>query len=358
MNQIGTTTVVTPDVENSSVLAVTSLDPYQFRRGLKSENELYKLRRTSRGRHLVEYHRKQNELITSLLKPMETHTEEAKAEETKARLPVRIAVWSSLVANVTLSGLQLYAAITSGSLSFLATALDSVFDPASNVALYWLHKKSQRLDLRKWPVGGVRLETVGNIVYSFLMAAVNLVIIVESLQDIFSHKADDPLKAFYLPAVISVAIALGTKLALFFYCFSIRKHSSQVQVLWEDHRNDLFINGFGLLMSIGGSKWAWWLDPSGGLIVRFAIIVHPRLIILVHNLPFVHRSVLAPFSHGLGQYTASFPCSSVDPRQKSSLGWSSTTLPPSVRTSSALILFELTTVGLIILWKSTSSWTL
>jgi hypothetical protein len=68
--------------------------------------------------------------------------------------------------------------------------------------------------------------------------------------------------------------------------------------------------------------------------------------------------VLAPFSHGLGQYTASFPCSSVDPRQKSSLGWSSTTLPPSVRTSSALILFELTTVGLIILWKSTSSWTL
>jgi hypothetical protein len=28
-------------------------------------------------------------------------------------------------------------------------------------------------------------------------------------------------------------------------------------MLWEDHRNDLFINGFGLLMSAGGSKLAW-----------------------------------------------------------------------------------------------------
>jgi len=37
---------------------------------------------------------------------------------------------------------------------------------------------------------------------------------------------------------------------LFLYCFTIRKHSSQVQVLWEDHRNDLFINGFGALNNI------------------------------------------------------------------------------------------------------------
>ena len=35
------------------------------------------------------------------------------------------------------------------------------------------------------------------------------------------------------------------KLLLFFYCMSFRRASSQVEVLWEDHRNDLFINGFG-----------------------------------------------------------------------------------------------------------------
>lgn len=41
-------------------------------------------------------------------------------------------------------------------------------------------------------------------------------------------------------------MCLGIKLLLFLYCLSLRKRSSQVQVLWEDHRNDLWINGFGM----------------------------------------------------------------------------------------------------------------
>jgi hypothetical protein len=32
---------------------------------------------------------------------------------------------------------------------------------------------------------------------------------------------------------------------LFLYCLALRKKSSQVHILWEDHRNDLFINSFG-----------------------------------------------------------------------------------------------------------------
>ena len=38
---------------------------------------------------------------------------------------------------------------------------------------------------------------------------------------------------------------IGVKFLLFLYCFAARKGSSQVQMLWEDHRNDLFVNGFG-----------------------------------------------------------------------------------------------------------------
>jgi hypothetical protein len=35
------------------------------------------------------------------------------------------------------------------------------------------------------------------------------------------------------------------KFVLFIYCIPLRKSSSQVEVLWEDHRNDLWINTFG-----------------------------------------------------------------------------------------------------------------
>lgn len=60
---------------------------------------------------------------------------------------------------------------------------------------------------------------------------------------------------------------------LFILCYPFRKNSSQVAVLWEDHRNDLWINTFGMsvilsvaflvwsflgiLMSTGGSKLRW-----------------------------------------------------------------------------------------------------
>jgi hypothetical protein len=91
-------------------------------------------------------------------------------------------VWASLIANLSLCVLQcestcwrihravahpclVYAAISSLSLSLLATGIDSVFDIGSNVLLMWVHWQASRLDMNKWPVGGSRLETIGNIVY-------------------------------------------------------------------------------------------------------------------------------------------------------------------------------------------------
>ena len=66
----------------------------------------------------------------------------------------------------------MYAAISSLSLSLLATGIDSVFDIGSNVLLFWLHRKAERLDVNRWPVGGARLETIGNIVYGMSILSV------------------------------------------------------------------------------------------------------------------------------------------------------------------------------------------
>lgn len=94
------------------------------------------------------------------------------------------------------------------------------------------------------------------------MAAVNLVVIVESFVNVVTHK-NGGLKDFHLPSIVAVGAALGefysflsgpsllklirlgVKFILFLYCYSLRGKSSQVHVLWEDHRNDLWLNGFG-----------------------------------------------------------------------------------------------------------------
>ncbi|KAF8707635.1 CDF-like metal transporter, partial [Rhizoctonia solani] len=259
------------DVEIRSALSGSS-DPYSFRSALKSDHELSELRKRSKAGKVVEkYQRGQNDLISSLLKPMEAHTAEAKEAEAEDRLPVRIAVWASLLSNIALSALQLYAAISSGSLSLLATCIDSVFDPGSNLILYWLHKKASKLDTNKWPVGGSRLETIGNISYGALMAAVNLVILVESVRALVDHGGEET-NDLHIPSIIAVATAFGVKFALFLYCYALRNSSSQVRMLWEDHRNDLFINGFGILTSAGGAKLKWWLDPAGALIIALGVM--------------------------------------------------------------------------------------
>ena len=41
--------------------------------------------------------------------------------------------------------------------------------------------------------------------------------------------------------------------------------------MWQDHRNDLLINGFGILTSVGGSKLVWWLDPMGAIILSVLV---------------------------------------------------------------------------------------
>jgi len=102
------------------------------------------------------------------------------------------------------------------------------------------------------------------------MASVNFVVIVESARGLIT-KEDHA--EFHLPSIIAVGAALAVKFALFWYCFSLRKKSSQVMMLWEDHRNDLFINGFGILMSTGGSKFRWYLDPLGAIIIALGVII-------------------------------------------------------------------------------------
>ncbi|KAG8894630.1 hypothetical protein FRC01_012866, partial [Tulasnella sp. 417] len=245
-------------------------DPYRLRDALKTDAELAELRNRRRtGKQIEQYHRGQNELIGQLLKPLEEHTSDAREAEENAKLPVKIAIYASFIANLALCVLQIYATATSGSLAILAAGIDSFFDIGANFILGWFHRKSTRLDSNKWPVGGSRLETIGNIIYGSVMASVNLVVVVECIRNmISSHEGVD----FKIVPLINVASALAVKFGLFLYCFALRNSSSQVRMLWEDHRNDLFVNGFAVLMYAGGAKLAWWLDPAGGLIIAVAII--------------------------------------------------------------------------------------
>lgn len=78
-----------------------------------------------KGKKIANFYATQNELISGLLKPLATHTADAEAEADRHALKVKIAINASLVANVLLAILQLYAAISSLSLALFASCIDA-----------------------------------------------------------------------------------------------------------------------------------------------------------------------------------------------------------------------------------------
>ncbi|KAK0626599.1 cation efflux family-domain-containing protein [Immersiella caudata] len=226
-------------------------------------------RRVNQARRVHGFYEAQNETIERLLKSVEEHRAEARQEQGEDHLKFQIAVWGSLLANILLTILQLYAAISSGSLSLFTTMADAIFDPLSNVTLILTNRAVKRVDPRRFPSGKARLETVGNITFCFIMIAVSLIIIAFGAKDLSEYQTE--LKPFHLPSVIAVCVAFGTKFSLFLYTWSIRNKYSQVRILWQDHRNDLLINGLGILTSVGGAKLIWWLDPAGAIVLSVLI---------------------------------------------------------------------------------------
>jgi len=207
------------------------------------------------------------------LKPIEEHRREAKDERGDTRVRYLIAVHGSFAANIILAILQLYGATSSGSLSLFATMADSIFDPCSNLLLILSHRAVNRVDPNRFPSGKARLENAGNIVFCFLMCTVSMILIALSAQSLATHNDTEELNKLHLPSIIAVCVAFLTKFLLFLYCWGLRSVYSQVRILWEDHRNDLLINGFGILTSVGGSKLRWWLDPVGAIVLSLLILV-------------------------------------------------------------------------------------
>jgi len=246
-------------------------DPLELRSKIITDDQLDGLRHRKKGKKIASFYTAQNDHIQDLLKPLATLSAEGEQEVLDNAFKVKLAVNLSFFFNICLAILQLYAAISSLSLALFASCIDAVFDPFANLILWLAHRASDRAEENKWPVRGSRFETIGNIVYGSIMGGVNVILIVEAIQEFVTHKGDE-LKTFHLTSIIAVAAAFLTKLALFLYCYAIRKQSSQVQVLWEDHRNDLLTNGFGILTAAGGSKLAWWIDPMGATIIALCII--------------------------------------------------------------------------------------
>ncbi|CAG8544349.1 1085_t:CDS:2 [Ambispora leptoticha] len=244
---------------NTLLARSPSLDPSYLQTRRKSDEEIKK-----KGKKVQAFYRDQNDLIDNLITPINSLE-----QREPYNLKVKIAVNGSMLVNILLFGLQLYAAIVSSSLSLFATMADSFMDILSNGTLVYTTRAASKKDLVNYPSGKARMETTGIIIFSTLMSTLSLQIIIESIKSLTGATHTRPHLTFW--PILCVAVALGAKFCLFLYCYTCRKYPSAA-ILMLDHRNDMIINSFGLTMSLLGDYIVWWLDSVGAILVAIVIL--------------------------------------------------------------------------------------
>lgn len=222
--------------------------------------------------NIKNFYENQNKTIEHLIVPVSTQVEKAGTEEADYHIKIQIAIYASFASSLILVVLQIYAAVSSRSLSLFTAMADAIFDPLSNLTLIISSQFIKSMNLTKFPSGKSRVETLGNISFCFIMTFVSLILIIFSVRELADSKFKNELNAFHLPSLIVVTTAFLIKLSLFLYCWGLKDRHSSVKILWKDHRNDLIVTGFGIIMSLLGSKVYWWIDPAGAIMISIVII--------------------------------------------------------------------------------------
>ncbi|KAK3402213.1 hypothetical protein B0T20DRAFT_504655 [Sordaria brevicollis] len=220
-------------------------------------------------RKLKKYYSRQNKLIDQFL-GAEDEERNTLEEDARYKPKIKFAVNASFIVNFCLFVIQMYAAISTGSLALFATAADAFMDLVSSFVMLITSRLAARPSIYKYPVGRKRIETLGIILFCALMTTVSIQLLIESARNLGSggeHEAE----GLHIIPLVFVGVAIFAKGSLMFYCLHYRRFPT-VHVFFIDHRNDIVVNIFGLVMSIVGDKFVWYLDPVGAILIALIIL--------------------------------------------------------------------------------------
>ncbi|KAK6223650.1 cation efflux family protein [Colletotrichum tabaci] len=228
------------NVDDADVSAVDTYrpDPYDFgrhRRDNVSKKQMAIEHPKGNKRKLKKFYNRQNVLIDQFLGAEDEERQQV-AEDARMGPKIKFAVNASFTANFCLFVIQLYAAVSTGSLSLFATAADA-FDGGSSEYIQ--------------------------------ISRVAIQLLVESGRALGEGQRTS--EELHIVPIVIVGVAILAKGSLMVYCFAYRKYPS-VHVFFIDHRNDIVVNSFGLIMSVVGDRFVWYLDPIGAICIALLIL--------------------------------------------------------------------------------------
>ncbi|KAF2594206.1 hypothetical protein F2Q70_00044058 [Brassica cretica] len=203
----------------------------------------------------------------------EKREEEDRAERAAQEMAMQISNW----ANIFLLALKIYATIKSGSLAIAASTLDSLLDLMAGGILWFTHLSMININIYKYPIGKLRVQPVGIIIFAAVMATLGIFIwfqvLLVAAEQLIANEPPEKMSDDQLVWLYSIMLsATAIKLVLWIYCKSSRNHI--VRAYAKDHHFDVVTNVLGLISAVLGNAFYWWIDPAGAILLAIYTIIN------------------------------------------------------------------------------------
>ncbi|XP_017983744.1 PREDICTED: metal tolerance protein 4 [Theobroma cacao] len=215
-----------------------------------------------------EYYEKQFETLKSFEEAdaldASSQSVDGEYDEDKEQAQHETAMKISNYANIILLAFKLYATIKSGSIAIAASTLDSLLDLMAGGILWFTHLSMKNINIYNYPIGKLRVQPVGIIIFAAVMATLGFQVLVQAVEQLIKDTPSEKMSSSQLVWLYTIMLSASVvKLALWIYCKS--SSNKIVRAYAKDHYFDVVTNLVGLLSAILGDKFYWWIDPAGAI---------------------------------------------------------------------------------------------
>jgi cation diffusion facilitator family transporter len=225
------------------------------------------------------YYEQQNEYVNCLKEIVNIEAGIEKEMLTSQSPEISRAIRWSLYMTFVLITLKLTAAIYSGSIAIIASAVDSALDVLSQGTLVFTSRLVNKKDPYNYPSGKSRVEPLSIVVFAVIMGMSAFFLLYESIQVLISGIQTRPeirMDAFSITAIFCVIAIQSVGYLWLKKTANVGGIGSvSVEALAQDHMNDVCSNIIGGVPAIiaGYQPSVWFLDPMGAMILSIYIAV-------------------------------------------------------------------------------------
>lgn len=176
----------------------------------------------------------------------------------------------TLIINVLLSIIKLFAGIFGNSSAMISDAVHSISDVISTIiVIIGLKISNKEIDIEH-QYGHERLENVASILLSFLLFTTGIIIGLDGIKNIYNNTFTNPTLIALLSAILSITV----KEWMYWYTIRIAKkyNSDSLKADAWHHRSDA-ISSIGSLIGIGFSMIGFtYMDTIASIIISLLIV--------------------------------------------------------------------------------------